>query len=88
MEMETERVYSGRTKERSDGDRRKRGKRGGKGIFQAPDPLPSYCSAQVCALSCPSLAMHLGPNGEGCQNELGHYGCRDHFHQGKDKYTP
>lgn len=57
----------------------------GEGISQGAGPPASITQHTGVWFTSPSLAMHLGPNGERCQDELGQHGCREHLHPAEDK---
>lgn len=55
----------------------------GEGISQGVGPPASFPQHTGVWFTSPSLAMHLGSNGERRQDELGQHGCREHRHPGK-----
>lgn len=62
----------------------KRGNRG-EGISQGAGPPASLLQHTGVWFTSNSLAMHLGPNGERCQDELGQHWRREHLHPWKEK---
>lgn len=58
----------------------------GEGISQGAGPPAFFLQHTGVWFTSPSLAMHLGPNGERCQDELEQHGPGEHLHPGKDKY--
>lgn len=65
--------------EQKEGGMETDGKEGsrGEGISQGAGPPASFPLHTGVWFTSPSLAMHLGPNGGRCQDELGQHGCRE-----------
>lgn len=49
-------------------------------VLGLPPPFPQHTGVWFTS---PSLAMHLGPNGERCRDKLGQHGCGERLHPGK-----